>query len=260
MCLIGGYFGGPGQIKRLEVAWKSTLSNFGFPMKEFHAKDLVKSRKARPMLEELARVAGSQRKVYPVAYGIVVDDFNTFSVEERRFLTGATLMNSSGRLVTSGCPSKPYFVPFQHTIKIVTNDAPVGGKAHFHFGLGRPFSDYARSMFAQIREQSNLPRAASHWTSRDRLGEPSFPLSEETAPLQAADLLVHAVYLHMREQVAKGESADFTRPASGLARLCVANAKSQSHLVFQNKEHLQHSIDDAKILSPAWAERLNRLS
>ena len=37
------------------------------------------------MLESLAKVAGDQRKIHSVAYGIVVDDFNSFSLGERRF-------------------------------------------------------------------------------------------------------------------------------------------------------------------------------
>jgi len=37
------------------------------------------------MLESLAKVAGEQRKIHSVAYGIVVDDFNSFSLGERRF-------------------------------------------------------------------------------------------------------------------------------------------------------------------------------
>ncbi|HUX28835.1 MAG TPA: hypothetical protein VMV39_08600 [Terracidiphilus sp.] len=54
-------------------------------MKDFRAKDLLKSRDAKPMLESLAKVAGEQRKIHSVAYGIVVDDFNSFSLGERRF-------------------------------------------------------------------------------------------------------------------------------------------------------------------------------
>ena len=143
VCVIAGYFGGPGQMKRFEKPWKQTLDHYSFPMREFHAKDLVKCPKHKPMLESLAKVIGEQPKVYPVAFGLVVNDFYSFSLAERRFLTGATIGNESGKLLTSGCPSKPYFCPFQSILKIVTGYAPVGGKAHFSFGLGRPFAEYA---------------------------------------------------------------------------------------------------------------------
>jgi hypothetical protein len=80
VCVIAGYFGGPGQMKRFERAWKETLAKYSFPMKDFHAKDLIKSQKHLPMLKSLAKTAGQQPKVYPVAYGLVVDDFYTFSL------------------------------------------------------------------------------------------------------------------------------------------------------------------------------------
>jgi hypothetical protein len=250
VCLVAGYCGGPGQMKRLDSDWRKTLSDFNFPMKDFHAKDIIKSRDACPMLSALAKVAGGQPKLHAVAYGIVVDDFKSFTNDERRFLTGATLMES-GKLVTSGCPSKPYFAPFQNIIKIVTDYAPAGGKAHFFFGLGRPFAEYALAMFDQIKEQAEIRRAVNTWKSRDRLGDPAFPKAEETAPLQAADLLTHAIYLHMQEQIATGKSGDFTKLPSGLARLCVANA-NPSDLIYQNKKCLEQMLSQAKRLCPAW--------
>lgn len=250
VCVIAGYCGGPGQMKRLDRAWRKTLADFSFPMKDFHAKDLLKSRDARSMIEALAKVSGEQLKIHPVAYGIVVEDFNSYSLDERRFLTGATLMDS-GRLTTSGCPSKPYFTPFQNILKVVTDYAPVGGNAHFFFGLGRPFAEYALAMFNQIKSQTEMKRAINTWTSRDRLGDPSFPAAEDTAPLQAADLLVHAIYLHMQEEITAGRSGDFTKLPSGIARLCVANG-NPSDLVYQNKICLQKMIDHAKGLCPAW--------
>jgi hypothetical protein len=237
-------------MKRFDQAWRETLAEYKFPMKDFHARDLLKSRDARPMLESLAKISGAQRKIHPIAYGIVIDDFNGFSLDERRFLTGATLMHS-GRLVTSGCPNEPYFPPFQNIIKVVTDYAPVGGKAHFFFGLGRPFAEYALTMFNQIKSQTEMKRSIKTWTSRDRLGDPAFPRAEDTPVLQAADLLTHAIYLHMQEQIALGKSGDFTRFPSGLARLCLTDARADN-LLYQNNTCLQKMLDQAKNLCPAW--------
>ncbi len=249
VCLIAGYYGGSGEMKRLEAAWNKTLADFKFPKKDFHAKDLLKLRDAQPMLEALAKVAGGQRKIYPIAFGIVVDDFMSFSHDERRFLTGATLM-TSGKLATSGCPSKPYFVPFLRIVRMVCDHAPIGGKAHFYFGLGRPFAEYALAMFNQIKSQDKT-LAHSTWASRDRLGDPAFPSAEETAALQAADLLVHSVYLHMTERIEEGDSGDFTEMPTGIARLCVANADPHE-LVYLDKSCLQNMIDKAKSLCRVW--------
>jgi len=188
VCVIAGYFGGPGQVKRFEKAWEQTLDRYSFPMKDFHAKDLIKSSKHKPMLESLAKIVGQQPKVYPVAFGLVVDDFLGFTLSERKFLTGATISNKSGKLLTTGCPGKPYFCPFQGIIKRVCGYAPIGGKAHFSFGLGRPFAEYALQLFKQMHEQNEIVKPFNAFESRDRLGQPLFPLAEETAPLQAADL------------------------------------------------------------------------
>jgi hypothetical protein len=256
VCVIAGYFGGPGQMKRFEKAWCETLKRYSFPVEDFHAKDLIKSPKHKPMLESLARVAGEQPKVYPVAYGIVVDDFYSFSLDERKFLTGATIGNKSGKLLSSGCPSKPYFCPFQNIIKIVCGYAPVGGKAHFGFGLGRPFAEYALQLFKQMLAESEIQKPFNTWKSRERLGAPFFPLAEDTPALQAADLLVHLIYLHMSEGINTGERGNFLKMPDHLARFCIANVRDQSkELVYQDKACLQKMIDKAKSLSPKWKPR-----
>ena len=253
VCVIAGYFGGPGKMKRFEKAWKKALADYSFPMKEFHAKDLLKVPKHAPMLRSLAKLAGEQPRVYPVAYGLVVDDFNSFSRDERRFLTGATLGERSGKLLTSGCPGKPYFCPFQSVIKIVTGYAPVGGKAHFSFGLNTQFAGYALQLFKQMHTDPHVEKPYNTWKSRDRLGEPLFPLAQETAPLQAADLLVHLIYKHMLERVESGERGTFTKMPSDLAGFCIANVQDQSkELVYQDKECLRKMIDKAKSISPKW--------
>jgi hypothetical protein len=249
ICVIGGYFGGPSQIKRLESAWKRTLADFNFPMKDFHAKDLLKNPKRRPMLKMLAKVAGEQQKVYPAICGIVVDDFNSFSLQERRFLTGAILDPKRRKLVTSGCPSKSYFVPFQNMVKLVTDAAPRGGKAHFSFGIDREFAEYATAMFKQMVMYASVNHPIHEWKSRDRLGDSHFPQASETAPLQAADLLVYLAYQHLDEHLRTGEK--LLKP-SELFLLCTANSRCKEDHSFQRKEHLQYTIDQAKRIAPGW--------
>jgi hypothetical protein len=253
VCVIAGYFGGPGQMKRFEKAWKETLAQYSFPMKDFHAKDVLKIPRHAPMLKSLARLAGEQPKIYPVAFGIVVDDFYSLSLAERKFLTGATVSNKTGKLLTSGCPNKPYFCPFQSILKIVTGYAPIGGRARFSFGLGRPFAEYALHLFKQIHAETEIVKPFNTWKSRDRLGEPFFPLAEDTAPLQAADLLVPLIYLHMAEGIQKGERGNFLRMPSDLARLCIANVRDRTkELVYQDKTCLRKMIDQAKSIAPRW--------
>jgi hypothetical protein len=254
MCVIAGYFGGPGQMRLLEKARDKTLSDFGFSMKDFHAKDLIKIRDRRPMLKALARVVGEQKKIYPVTWAIVVADFNSFSLEQRKFLTGATL-SPSGKLITSGCPNKPYFVPFQQIIRVVTDAASVGGKAHFSFGINIQFAEYAIALFKQIVD--NPPpkdSSISTWKSRDRLGTPLFPLAAETAPLQAADLLVHTTYRMLDDWRSTGKTGQSPSYIYELLELSTANMRSPAEHVFQNKVLMRKMIDQAKSIAPHWKD------
>jgi len=253
VCVISGYFGGKGQMRKLERGWRAVLNEFGFPMTEFHAKDLVKSRKDYPMLVELARAIAAQPKVHPVSYGIIVDDFNSFSFDERQFMTGATLHPRTGKLLTSGCPTRPYFVPFQNIVKLVCDHAPVGGRAHFSFGLDTSFSQFALVLFKQIEEQSKLhPRPWSAWDSVDRLGMAQFPLASETPELQAADLLVHLTYQHMNDWMGHGKVST----PSEILRMCLANYVSREDHKYQDRECLETLLSNARRLVPAWDRRL----
>lgn len=254
MCVIAGYFGGPGQMGRLEKAWRKTLRDFSFTMKDFHTKSLIKSEKHHPMLKALARVVGEQKKVYPLTWAIVVEDFNSFSLEQRRFMTGATL-SPSGKLTTSGCPNKPYFVPFQNIIKVVTDAAPLGGKAHFSFGVNTQFAEYAVALFKQI--VGNPPpedSAISTWKSRDRLGKLKFPLATETAPLQAADLLVHITYRMLDDWRNTGRTGQSPPYIYELLELSTANMRSKADHVFQDEKLLRKMIDQAKSIVPHWKD------
>jgi hypothetical protein len=252
ICVIAGYFGGPGQMRRLEAEWKRTLSRFQFSMKNFHTKSLIKSQRHYPMLRALARILGEQKKVYPVTWAVFVDDFNSFSLQQRRFMTGATL-DLSGKLITSGCPNKPYFVPFQSILKVVTDAAPVGGKARFNFGINTQFAEYAVALFKQIID--NPPpkdSAISTWKSRDRLGDALFPLATETAPLQGADLLVHVTYRMLDDWRTTGRPDRSPPIVYELLELSTANMRSKADHVYQDKELLQGAIDQAKGIVPQW--------
>ena len=118
VCMIAGYFGGRSQLGKLEQKWKSVLEDFDFPMKDFHTKSLVDSPnpKHQSMLKALAKAISEQRKVRPISWGIVPDDFYSLPEKQRRFLTGARMM-LNGEISGTGCPNKPYFVPFQNIVR-----------------------------------------------------------------------------------------------------------------------------------------------
>lgn len=252
VCIIAGYYGDRNQLRKLEARWKATLNDRDFPMAEFHAKDLIKQRKHQPMLGALARAIASVRKVHPVVWGIVVGDFFSFTEDQRKFLTGATLDPRSGKLFTTGCPSKPYFVPFQQVVRLVCDHAPVGGRAHFAFGIDRPFAEYARALFRQMEVQATMQDSKPwlQWRSMDRLGNALFPRANETAQLQAADLLAHLAYLFMKEWLDGGKK--HLEPTQMIMD-CLRNAVQDP--VYQDRESLDKMLRSSRRIAGDWDSR-----
>jgi hypothetical protein len=161
ICVIAGYFGSKKALKLLQKRWRQALSRYGVPMDKFHAKDLVSNPPSgffrtwtKSQRDDFANWLGktivSCKGAHPISAGIVVADFDSFSPEQRRFVTGATLRY--GTLKTSGSPSKPYFNPFMWCMRRLACYAPAGGKVNFFLGVDRPFAEYAKILLKEIKE------------------------------------------------------------------------------------------------------------
>lgn len=204
VCVVAGYYGGRGQWKKFEKAWKRELNSAGMSLNEFHAKDLLKKDDER--YKKLARnlaetIRDFRRKIHPVSMGIIVGDFSSFPDDVRKFLTGATLEVETGNIIGTGSPNKAYYVAFQHCLRRILSCAPIGGKAHFFFGLDRTFSAYAAELYQKAKSNPD-------WRFKEQMGDISFPEAKSTSQLQAADLLVHLTYqyaLTMIERHSWGE-------------------------------------------------------
>jgi len=234
VCVVAGYFAGRGQWRKFEKAWRRVLDDFGMPLEEFHAKDLVKKDdpKYKELLDSLALlIARFAEKVHPISAAIIVEEFYSFSLDDRKFMTGATLRNN--KLVGSGSPDKPYYIPFQHCLKRVTEYAPVGGKVHFFFGLGHTFSGYALSLFEQAKADKYTPR-------RECLGDIDFPEAKQTPQLQAADFLVHLSYLYALKMI-KYNSWGTIQPTGPLRYALAGTMREEDH-VYQNRRALEQTI------------------
>lgn len=205
ICVIAGYFGGPSSMKKLGQWWARVLKQYGveeFHAKEFWAFDEHGNRAARPyrgwpdskanaFLGSLLEIIENCRKVHPVTSVVVVESFNKLSHNERRFITGGHIVN--GKFRSSGCPNKPYFLPFQVVVTDAADHAPVGGKAHFFFDLNKQFKGYALELFTLLKSQET--------NVANRLGDISFPTGVEAVQLQAADLLCYQTYQYGLKQM-----------------------------------------------------------
>ena len=247
-CVISGYYGGAGQWKRFEAAWRKALHDSEVPLEKFHAKNLIKrvgfflgwdDARYNRLIGDL-ELAVIGQKIYPFSVGIVVADFNSFTLEQRRFFTGARILD--GKLVGTGAPSKPYFCPFQECLRIAAGGAPVGGKTHFFFGLDRPFAEYARVFMADIVSD---PLAQY----RERIGTPAFPLAKETPQLQAADFLAYRTYVDMQDGVVKNSWGEIPPPH---LRSLLERRKSTEDFLYYNREALQATLNKTYELSGNW--------
>jgi hypothetical protein len=244
ICIVAGYFGGRGQWKRFEKDWLGMLQDFEIPLAEFHAKDIFPKPKGyfhptkwngniKALQNAIAETIAKQTKIRPVTGGIIVNDFNSFPLAERRYFTGAIIRN--GAFASSGCPSKPYFVPFVQILERVCEYANVGGKAHFFFGVDRPFYEYATTMFKQI---GNDDLRDGPWAWKKKLGTLAAPKASETPQLQAADFLANLTYHHMLDA---RDQAGIVPPSPLLAK-CISNMRSPGDFFFQTKQNLQASL------------------
>ena len=232
VCIIAGYFGRHNAWARLENEWRNVLSDHSLPLEKFHAKDIVKAHRHQEMLKQLVACI-AKRDLFPISAGVVIDDFKQLAESERKWFTGG-----SGKSKKSGAASKPYFLPFQMCVRQVTHYTPAGSKAHFFFGVDRPFAEYATALFAQIKASAYSPE----WEEKRRLGDVAFPQAKETPELQAADLFAHLSYLHW---IGRGSDTNWNAKPNGLLATCLKRTKSKYDHVYLNKRAFEQTFEKA---------------
>ena len=245
VCMISGFFANRREWDKLKKKWTQRLDSFGVPLHKFHAKDLVNcggffhgwSKEKSIKLQFALAETIAQYKIHPVSQGVIVDDFFNFSLNKRRFLTGATLVVPGGKLKGSGSPNKPYFAPYQNVIKRVLGYAPPTGRANFYFGLGRPFSGYAEALYGELKGNPLHP-------FRERFGKILFPMAKETPALQAADFHCYLSYSYLLE---KSQSASGQLQPSDVIKILLTNIKDRSDACFQDGQQLSETLQQIPI-------------
>jgi hypothetical protein len=244
VCTIAGYFGGPGQWKDLGGDWVRIIKHYRVP--EFHAKQFWgrtpeggrvgpyrgwSDSKADTFLDQLVSTIESCEKLHPISSTVVMESFKKLSHNQRRFLTGAELVN--GKFRGTGCPSKPYFLPFQICITDAADHAPVGGRAHFFFDFNKQFKGYALDLFALLKKQDIEVKS--------RIGDIDFPTGLQAPQLQAADLFCYQSY-----QFALKRAVNPTEKPSPLVRRLVRGTLLQAD-TFLDDKGLSLLLKDADI-------------
>jgi hypothetical protein len=142
-CLLAGFIASPRQWIVLSHDWEKVLAHYNTP--EFHAKDYFgrnpKGNRGlynkwsltdtNRFLEDILSIA-RQRLLYPVGGAISVPDFNSFSQSERKFLSGG-FISKSGKWMTTGAPSKPYYFMMNLLVCDALSRADPETKVNFYF-------------------------------------------------------------------------------------------------------------------------------
>jgi len=131
--------------------------------------------------------------IHPVGALVDVQAFRRYTIEQRRFLTGGHRSPyGKRRLIVTGSPNRPYYLPFESTIiqaiKLVKR---ANLKVHFVFDQQHVLAPFAVKLYRHIKDgiQPDWQR---------RMGSLDFVCREDALPLQAADLLAYCWYqLHL---------------------------------------------------------------
>lgn len=200
ICVVAGYYGNHVAWRKVEREWRVILRRHGLESHGFHAKEFWGRKngqrvppyagwtdeRANGFLDSLVQTI-MRNRIFPVGNAIIVGEWKAFSLEQRRFLSGAEVKN--GKFISSGSPNKPYYVPFLFCVYDSVRHSRTTEKVHFFAGLDKTFSKYAVVLYRGILKDKRIPVG-------DLLGNIDFPLSRDTPPLQVADLFAYQLYQH----------------------------------------------------------------
>lgn len=214
-CVVAGFYGTQIAWRKFERQWQRVINDYpelgdrGFHAKEFFQRTDKRERigpykgwddqRADKLLDRLVQATISNR-IFPICYGVVVDDFSVLPLQTRQWLTGARF-STNGEALTSGCPNKAYYLPFSFC---VIDSARMSGanqidKIHFFAGLDRTFHEYASVLYRFIMEDSRMVASV-----KSLLGQISFPLAKDTPGLQSADLLAYRLHRLATDRIKRG--------------------------------------------------------
>jgi hypothetical protein len=190
-CIVAGYVASPTDWYKFGKEWRRVLKKFCVPV-EFHAQRFWtrdgfgrrvdeyqdwSDQKANAYVNALL-TAVKKHDLYMLGSVMPVDLFFKYGEDDRRYLTGAKV--EGGKFKTTGKPTAPYFLPFQHCIIEAAHRFERSAKIDYFFDQNEQLSGWATTLYQDLR---------SFLKVSDRLGELKYADSKTSAPLQAADLV-----------------------------------------------------------------------
>ncbi|HXE91261.1 MAG TPA: DUF3800 domain-containing protein [Terriglobales bacterium] len=210
VCVVAGYAANTARWKKFEKDWASILKRYR--VAEFHAKDFFRRDEDGNPLHEHYRHLGrdganaflndlinaiNKAKPKMIGKAVLVEDFFSFSLGERRYLTGAQYDPTAKKFLSSGAPETHFHVPMQ----AVVINAALGAKrlkekAHFVCDRQDEYAPLVVERFAEIAKRNpDLP-----------LGDLVHSDSRDVCALQAADLACWGASVYAKKRFKKNET------------------------------------------------------
>jgi hypothetical protein len=214
-CIISGYIASPRQWLSFEAAWQRVLAEFDVPY--FHSKEFFNRSQGHGVYKHLSSAEAMRflrallatmqtHRLSPIGGAVDVQAFDALTLGERRFLTGGNF-TESGRWLSSGAPSKPYYLGLQHFVVEALMVAKPHTKVHLVFDRQHVLSARAVQTLQEIVSlPPESPWRETHHLDLSRISSMQFANSTEEPALQLADLHTHAWYSY------------FSRGALGIER------------------------------------------
>jgi hypothetical protein len=251
ICILAGYIASVKQWIWFDARWVEVLEKFDvgdFHSKDFFAVDSSGKRvgkyrrwsdratkesygdwsdaKASDFLVRLLAAVHNTR-MEPLGAYVQTDVFSSFTYGERKYLTGGKFRFDNGQIkwLTSGAPTKPYFLIYDHCLAEATQRTKPGHKALFIFDQQKTFEGRALQQFGETA--AVLSQAPEGWGKR--FAGVLFQERHEVPGLQAADLYTHCWYRYVVTPDALG-------PRYGALDTLTMKVPGMK---FYTKEHLQ---------------------
>jgi len=112
-------------------------------------------------------------------------------------------------------------------------------------------AEYSTSFFKEIKTRGGW--AEGGWTSKNRLGDPAFPLAKHTPQLQAADLFAFLSYRYAKARYADDSWGRV--PPDALLQACLTNMRSQQDHEYETKQSIESKLEQARTKIPGWDNR-----
>jgi hypothetical protein len=246
-CVVAGYTGNVAAWKKFDRAWARLLRNHNVP--EFHAQRFWSyqkggagkraspysdwpEQKAFKFKDEAFSIIQESR-IAPVASAVLLEDWNSLTEKQRRFLTGGDYNSQSDKFASPGAPRKGFYLALLGCIWSAVGHSRNGERVHFVLDENKQLAGYALSLFNKLKHSAAL-------RVRQRLGAIVFSTSEEASPIQAADILAY----HLMQDSPQMRKQNTARVPSEILDELLTGLRSKNDLQLFNAQGLQILLGD----------------